>query len=36
MQQGPRAVSLKITGRNPSSTGFLVGIDRIRLSPKVE
>ena len=36
MQRGPRLVSLKIVGRNPSSTGFLAGIDRIRLSPKVE
>jgi hypothetical protein len=36
MQRGQRPVSLKIIGRNPSSTGFLAGIDRIRLSPKVE
>lgn len=36
MQRGQRQVSLKIIGRNPSSTGFLVGIDRIRLSPKVK
>lgn len=36
MQRGQRLVSLKIVGRNPSSTGFLAGIDRILLSPKVE
>lgn len=36
LQRGQRLVSLKIVGRNPSSTGFLAGIDRIRLSPQVE
>jgi hypothetical protein len=35
MQQGPRAVSLKITGRNPSATGWLAGVDRIVLKPAV-
>ena len=33
MQRGERPVSLMITGRGRSSTGFLVGVDRIRLRP---
>jgi len=33
MQKGPRRVSLKITGRNPASTGLLVGVDRVTLQP---
>ncbi|MBM5811303.1 MAG: hypothetical protein FJ191_04965 [Gammaproteobacteria bacterium] len=33
MRQGRRPVSLMITGRNPASTGFLAGVDRILLKP---
>jgi hypothetical protein len=33
MRRGERPVSLMITGRGRSSTGFLVGVDRIRLRP---
>jgi hypothetical protein len=33
MQRGARPVSLMITGRGRASTGFLVGVDRIRLRP---
>jgi hypothetical protein len=33
MQRGQRPVSLMITGRGGASTGFLVGVDRIRLRP---
>lgn len=33
MQQGQRPVSLKIVGRNAAATGWLVGIDYIRLRP---
>ncbi len=34
MQKGQRPVSLKVIGRNGYSTGTLVGIDRIRISPR--
>lgn len=30
---GQREVSLMIVGKNPQATGYLVGIDRVRLSP---
>ena len=33
MIKGPRPVSLKISGRNAASTGFLVGVDRVTLQP---
>jgi hypothetical protein len=33
MQRGQRPVSLKIIGRNPSSSGFLAGVDRVVLKP---
>ena len=32
MQQGQRPVSLKIVGRNPAATGWLVGVDRVVLT----
>jgi hypothetical protein len=33
LQPGPRRVSLVIVGRDRASTGWLVGVDRIRLRP---
>ncbi len=33
LEPGTRRVSLMIVGKNPSSTGFLVGVDRLRLAP---
>jgi hypothetical protein len=33
MIHGPRPVSLKIVGRNPAASGWLVGIDRVVLKP---
>lgn len=33
MQRGPRAVSLKIIGRNAAASGWLAGVDRVVLQP---
>jgi hypothetical protein len=33
LNAGPGKVRLKILGKDPRSTGFLVGIDRITITP---
>lgn len=33
LAQGPNTLSLMMVGKNPQCTGFLVGIDRVRLYP---